>query len=658
MKEQGLTEWVREQVGQQHIDFVTAFAIQHLGTPITADEIRYRVAPSIMARSECELYSISAPRFAVRASLPDGSFLNLRRIEFLLRACANVPIAGTSGKRSLADELMPNRTQGTAIGDSVIVPPKNRFDPHEWFVLTAPLGKRYGEHAGILEGEIHGTPYVRQMYLGGGMCAQAACFMANALLIEDANALFGVAEITALASEAVCQGRPASLTVTGMTLGEMQLFLSGNFVGLECYIQAPYAIAGAEAPLGDDSHLLLELCVNALRSYVLSGMPIILHLDYRNVCFAEDFAPQSDCLAQLTDPAHHAMVFVGCELKRPCGFVVNDPSYLPFRQLAPAELRGAIPVTDRGKTPRFAAVTPPGVKLPLFPSFSRRSPATFGMTDVLAGLACSDDEDRAALFPENFPIFQPDDEMRLLRVDGQSHEWMITLCRGDSVDPGVVQRLNDWLSTVDGRCMTWLWSIHRRFATDHRIAEWFLIVDAGTALAPGSTMSVHGRLAALAIIKWRTTQNWEVRHLNHKAIKPSAISSFSTQQSSMLGKHLPSLSDQPTICAVEWYALMQSEIETAPMRRIAKRHGKPCATAFEFMAACGDPANAAMKDEAIARLLNVAPKDRPVIALSTFIPSLSSLPTSVEATEGVRAYVSSQSSRLPCASSNAIEAKK
>lgn len=83
-------EWLKAQVGANEIQWVSQVLHNWLfGQQAPPGELRYRLAPSLIARSECELFAVSAPRFAVRVRFKDGSFANLRRIKFLLETVEN-----------------------------------------------------------------------------------------------------------------------------------------------------------------------------------------------------------------------------------------------------------------------------------------------------------------------------------------------------------------------------------------------------------------------------------------------------------------------------------------------------------------------------------------------------------------------------------------
>ena len=100
------------------------------------------------------------------------------------------------------------------MGDCVLPIPTRLKDFH---VLREKLGKIYGE-----EYDIPGTPYIRHIDLaGGGLCAQAVCFMATLLLHRYARGVYGLADITILAKKE----RPREYTAGG---NNRELYMPGR----------------------------------------------------------------------------------------------------------------------------------------------------------------------------------------------------------------------------------------------------------------------------------------------------------------------------------------------------------------------------------------------------------------------------------------------
>ena len=161
----------------------------------------YRIRPSICTRSEAELIGVSSPRFAIRAYV-DGSesIFNLRRIDRLSQNTAMVrshilrrwlyhlarffrmPNAQRFKHKPMSyRELFQKIQESCCIADSLISPPK-RLEKYSF--VTCELGLAYGEGK-----EIHGVPFLQHIGLGGGLCAQAACFTCVALMNRCARSL-------------------------------------------------------------------------------------------------------------------------------------------------------------------------------------------------------------------------------------------------------------------------------------------------------------------------------------------------------------------------------------------------------------------------------------------------------------------------------------
>jgi hypothetical protein len=203
-----------------------------------------RFAPSIVCRSEAELFAVSMPRFALRVRLPNSSFANLRRLGSL---CGQLEAWLIHSRWRWIHSLYaliagePSRVLANArcVADAFLLPP-SRISDH-FITISAPLAKAYGE-CEANHPETNGTIYARHIKAGGGMCAQASCLMAAALLPQYAKAVHGVAEITALARDRLVENTRISLS--GLYPSEMQRYFRRAEVGLDALGQAP--IIGAD----------------------------------------------------------------------------------------------------------------------------------------------------------------------------------------------------------------------------------------------------------------------------------------------------------------------------------------------------------------------------------------------------------------------------
>jgi len=379
--------------------------------------MKFRSAPSLVARSEAELFDISMPRFAFRAYLTDDeeSFVNARRIETFAQMADKwgEPPAGQlvdwerlyDAKTSPAGLIRARRP--SCIGDSLLKPPEKIDEVREYHVLQAELGLAYGEHK-----EIRGVPFVRHIRLGGGMCGQAACFMATALLQHEARGIYGVAEITALASG---QDGPA-ITISGISADGICNYFNHREVGLSAsrqYVQQ----------VDEDEPALVRELGEALSAYSMSNVPVILRVDLGRMCGIEYRAASGDKplkddhlfmrngLASLKavekcreegvkepKPRPHAVVVVGCQAKRsgagcaaePLHFLINDPATYPFLR-ADARVLANIRQYDATRWQKrklgffeFISVTPQAVRLPLLnvPNPRNRDNPHMGLKDI------------------------------------------------------------------------------------------------------------------------------------------------------------------------------------------------------------------------------------------------------------------------------------
>jgi sugar phosphate isomerase/epimerase len=361
-------------------------------------KIRFRAAPSIVVRSECELWTLSRPRFAFRAYLDaSGSFVNARRLNLFKTVLkSRLELRKTDANEELDFEKLV--TGLDVVGDSLLAPP-DRLNSYR--LLTVELGHAYGE------GEhLAGTPFVKHMSLGGGMCAQACCLMANALLHEylpDRQAyplagIHGVAEVTAIA-----QGDDAEeLVLQGLRWDEIVRYFArvGRSAERQCYLSRRLDALGVD-----------ESFSRALQAYIKSGIPVILPMNFASMYEVQSADPiyndKNDPAARdIRDRLHkeqaeedaraatnkrdpynfwlledHAVVVVGCEADNHDDqgrqFLLNDPARLPFVPASAWELyacRGQGPGegdVNRCLNRGFHAVTPAEVVVTLEPIIRR-----------------------------------------------------------------------------------------------------------------------------------------------------------------------------------------------------------------------------------------------------------------------------------------------
>jgi hypothetical protein len=346
----------------------------------------YRYAPSIIARGEAELFGISIPRFAIRAypkngqgELVKGAFFNARRLE-------------TFGKHA-GEHVATVLRQESCLADCLVPLPRRLLDVG-YQAIHAPVSVAYGESRPAGPGQREppgGTPFLRPIRMaGGGLCAQAICFMAATLLHDYARGVHSLPEITRMARG---RHRP-QLKISGLDLMHVARYLTE--AGLHARIQR-----GGNCGAHRSHHDAFEFA-NALRAYVRSGMPVIVPVDlgrlrgeapaaYRKevwgaenepgelseehawnpleCVYARNFGKQWSAPRSRTPRRSrtHAVILVGWRPESD-DFLLNDPACLPFLEASASELDAAGPYAPGLESPRlrnqiFLPVTPPKARL-------------------------------------------------------------------------------------------------------------------------------------------------------------------------------------------------------------------------------------------------------------------------------------------------------
>lgn len=316
-------------------------------TPVTP-----RLAPSIIARSEAELLGISSPRFAIRVYLGLNSFVNIRR-----RKITAHQIRKTHPKE-IADALLETKDTGDDqpvrsdesqvkstnwIADCLLAPPP-RLLQQQFQILTCGLGADYGEDA------IHtATPFVTHISIGGGLCAQAAVFMALCLMEE--TEIFGISEITCLAAE-----NPNHFEIHGLKPSTIERFLTKS-ANLSAQLQCV-----SNPILPNERETTIETIRCVLRAYIENRIPILLMLsasrmqglgpgekkppkDANPIIRSSGKSVEDDLQLPLGEKLayaksavenwenvrsdYHCTVLVGCNDDASC-FLINDPATMPF----------------------------------------------------------------------------------------------------------------------------------------------------------------------------------------------------------------------------------------------------------------------------------------------------------------------------------------
>ena len=324
--------------------------VSELGRWLYGNEPRsFRYAPSLIVRSEAELFGISAPRFAVRAAFDNDhhhSFVNLRRLEQLFhKVCA---VHREIPPQRLHEVLFESGV-GTCLADSLLkLPPALE---QSYYALECGLGEAYGEGPFV-----RGTPFLRHVPLCGGACSQAVCFMVLALYEERASAIHGVAGITI--SNA---GGLNPVPLKGMALTEVHDTLGA--LGLNCCWESIPNTAASP-----------QLARAVLRSCIRSNVAVILPVESKRWADALQRLRKPDRLpmdleAETSETPEtnemHAVLVVGCHKHDAERYLVNDTASYPFIRVTADCLRECNAALPDPSTGLAITVLPKGVTLPL-----------------------------------------------------------------------------------------------------------------------------------------------------------------------------------------------------------------------------------------------------------------------------------------------------
>lgn len=335
---------------------------------------------SIITRSEIELFGTSSPRFATRIYFEGGGFANCRRLGHLRK---NIPrfedhSFGNRFPNGTIDESSRNEVlknveykvhsidlpEKGCIADCLLRLP-DRLVRHNFFCIeidSSKLFRTYTEEMPATDedkelNECTFTPYVKSIRLGGGQCAQAACFVATMCLSTYAKSLCGISEITAYAHNEKCM----ELSLSGLTPLKMDRYF--NHVGLKMCRQRLFSDQRASLSSNEKQRLAV-----LLRCYLRSNMPIILPVDCHKMAkIYEDNGIKHDKPIDKYQP--HVVILVG-QNRSNDDFVFHDPGCLPYMSAELAEL-GNIGCRRDGKSKDlqdngvFMPVTPAAVSLTL-----------------------------------------------------------------------------------------------------------------------------------------------------------------------------------------------------------------------------------------------------------------------------------------------------
>ena len=386
---------LQQDVGVGALHVLSNGICRHIFEHCTDNDVaqwEWCMRPSIVLRSECELHSVSAPRFAIRVTFPDGGFMNIRRPKALARnidgwaskppgipsslAYLDREVSDDPGASKLISRLVAvdesNKSIKRCVADSFFIVPKRIRD--EYHVIESSLLHSYGEIT-AKESPKMGVPFLQQSVEGGGMCGHAVCFSAASLMHEHVDAIHGVSEISALLSHDDISNE-SILRMAALDDIDVANYL--NRINLSSHAQSFSSASIGKRCNGEpilplaNQHYPNQIYAKAVRDYVMSGCPVIAITDTRFMSgpyhrISEDTPP-------LDGPAgDHAVLILGCA-KSSQTFLMNDSRCYPFMEISETELLDARPDSNKGPlvkgvrnpiAPRLVSVCPSDVSLHL-----------------------------------------------------------------------------------------------------------------------------------------------------------------------------------------------------------------------------------------------------------------------------------------------------
>lgn len=337
-----------------------------------------RYAPSLIARSEVELFGVSTPRFIFRLyfeGAAKGSFINVRRIGVLSSYLDSFPSyqftaippgsqpnyeidrAHLLGKPS---ELIKN---SASLVDGLLGVPNYLQVNNRLFFNTAQLLDEHGE---IDSGMTWVSPFAFTSSVAGGLCAQACCYMATVMMHKHIDRACGLADITAL-------GRSSQPNMLIAGMNDVAICRYFRQIGLKATVQNHAIFDGSKFK---EEGMKKEHFVLALTSYVASKLPVILMVDAARMASIYSRNGLRSLVNEYDgDEAPHAILVVGAERNLSdlnnfldAEFVIHDPSSAPFIRVKGSdlvELGMRSTFENFGNMPVMIGIHPRWVQMPL-----------------------------------------------------------------------------------------------------------------------------------------------------------------------------------------------------------------------------------------------------------------------------------------------------
>ena len=187
-------------------------------------------------------------------------------------------------------------------------------------------------------------------------------FMAICLQEKYANAISGVAELTALA----LPGSQQSFPMKGLTGEKIVKVLKSPTCGLNAFLET--------VPAGSETQGMArqrKTLTAAIRGYLRSGMPVMCLIDM--ALLAKTVWPKNRVTVKgepvLTGKhrPNHAVLLVGCDKENGLSYLMNDPASYPLMEATYDDVYAVrqFGESEQGNSPQIIPVLPNKVRSPL-----------------------------------------------------------------------------------------------------------------------------------------------------------------------------------------------------------------------------------------------------------------------------------------------------
>jgi len=320
--------------------------------------------PSLIARSDAEIYDVEDPRWAKRVHVfletekkkDYLGFINMRP-----RRLFEERLSG-SQRENLAKGL---RSESLLVCGSYLAPPRALIEDGFRFPTSFDMGVYHNELGGW-----QGTVFASPALILGGLCSQACVYMASYPMARHGCHILGISDI-ALAAEARAKYASTSdVEIQGLTLPKLRKVFESEHLGLNAFWErVPFRTK--EESL--DPRRLNE-AASVVTSYLCQGLPVILSVHMARLVFAnpEPYSPRIRTIIdkrwkkskQRDKDNLHAVMIVGfrppSRSREYYEFVYHDSAAGPYIPISVHDLsKGAADKFQRDREPyAFDLVVP------------------------------------------------------------------------------------------------------------------------------------------------------------------------------------------------------------------------------------------------------------------------------------------------------------